>query len=81
MILYSGFESNLYEKIQTVATNLGYINAKSREIVLSNKDYLKVSDKIWEWVISGYLAPGLNKDNPWFPKIHLTEKGKKLIED
>ena len=28
----------------------------------------------------GILAPGTNWNNPWFPNLHLTEKGKKFME-
>ncbi len=80
MIFYVGITNELYKKIQSIATNMDYMNVKSRELVLSNEDYLKVSDKIWEYITSGILAPSLDYNNPWFPKLHLTEKAKKLIE-
>ena len=74
----------LYHKIQRVATKLGYMSIKPGELervsVLNNDDYLKVVGKIWENITSGIFIPENNKDNPWFCHLHLTEKGKKLLE-
>ena len=56
-------------------TNLGYA------LVLTNEDFLKVVDKIWEYITSGILAPGKDSEEPWFPALHLTEKGKEFLEN
>jgi len=83
-ILTFGKGSGLYHKIQRVATKLGFLDIKPYDLgyilVLTNEDYLNVSDKIWELIIDGTLAPGYNQDNPWFPWLHLTKKGKKYRE-
>ncbi|MFX1531603.1 MAG: hypothetical protein ACFFBC_10865 [Promethearchaeota archaeon] len=84
-IIFSvGIELALYQKIQRVATKLGYMDIKpmdlGRIIALRNEDYLKVSDKIWQYIAVGILAPGSDRNNPWFPHLHLTEKGKKILE-
>lgn len=84
VIFSVGIERALYQKIQRAATKLGYMDIKPMDLgqisVLKNDDYLKVVDKIWEYITSGILAPGKNWDNPWFPYLHLTEKGKKFLE-
>lgn len=81
VIFSVGLSRDLYNKIQIIATRLGYMNMSDSMYmlnlkVLSDEDYLKISDKIWEYIISGILAPGRNYNNPWFPNLHLTEKGK-----
>lgn len=85
VIFTVGIDRALYQKIQRVATKLGYMDIKPMElgygIVLKNEDYLKVVDKIWEYITSGILVPGSNRNNPWFPHLHLTEKGKKVLEE
>jgi len=84
VIFVVGIERALYQKTQTVATKLGYMDIKpmdlGRVIILKDEDYLRVADKIWEYITSGILAPGSNRNNPWFPHLHLTEKGKKFME-
>lgn len=84
IIFTTGIELALYQKIQRVATKLGYMDIEpiyfGRALVLKNEDYLKVSDKIWEYITSGILAPGSNRETPWFPYLHLTEKGQKFLE-
>ena len=84
VIFAVGIERALYQKIQIVATKLGYMDIKpmdlGRVIILKDEDFLKVVDKIWEYITSGILAPGSNRETPWFPYLHLTEKGKKFLE-
>jgi len=84
VIFSIGIERALYQRIQRVATKLGYMDIKlmdlGRVIILKDEDYLRVVDKIWEYITSGILAPGSNRHNPWFPHLHLTEKGKKFME-
>ncbi|MFX1281886.1 MAG: hypothetical protein ACFFA3_21230 [Promethearchaeota archaeon] len=84
-IIFSvGIEPALYQKIQRVATKLGYMDIEpmdlGRSYVLRNEDYLKISDKVWQYIVAGILAPGNNRNNPWFPHLHLTEKGKEILE-
>ena len=84
-IFTTGIDLALYQKIQRVANSLGYMDIKpmdlKRAIILENDDYLKVVDKIWEYITSGILAPGRDKKYPWFPYLHLTEKGRKFLEE
>lgn len=84
VIFSVGIRRALYRKIQRAANKLGYMNIEpmnlGRALVLENEDFLKVVDKIWEYIISGILAPGKNLDYPWFPDLHLTEKGKEFLE-
>ncbi len=84
VIFTVGIDRALYQKIQRVATKLVYMDIKpmdlGRAYVLRNEDYLKVVDKIWEYITSGILAPGRNWEYPWFPDLHLTEKGKEFLE-
>ena len=85
VIFTVGIERALYQYIQRVATKLGYMDIKpmdlGRIIILKDEDYLRVADKIWEYITSGILAPGSNRNNPWFPHLHLTEKGKEFLEN
>ena len=83
-IFSAGISRTLYQKIQREATKLGYMNIEpmnlGNALVLKNEDFLKVVDKIWEYITSGILAPGNDSENPWFPALHLTEKGKEFLE-
>ncbi|MFW9878766.1 MAG: hypothetical protein ACFFG0_37280, partial [Candidatus Thorarchaeota archaeon] len=84
-IIFSvGIERALYQYIQRVATKLGYMNIApmdlGRAYVIRNEDYLKVVDKIWEYITAVILAPGKNWENTWFPNLHLTQKGKEFME-
>ncbi len=84
IIFTVGLEGALYQKIQRAANQLGYMDIDpmylGRTLILKNDDYLKIVDKIWEYITSGRLAPGKDRDNPWFPNLHLTEKGKEFME-
>jgi len=78
-----GKNSGLYGRIQKIASDLGIIEYKSgiehgTTYILSDRDYLRVMDKVWHFVLKGYLAPGRNILNPWFPNVHLTEEGIKF---
>ncbi len=85
VIFTVGIDLALYQKIQRVSTKLGYMDIEPMNlgyaILLENDDYLKVVDKIWEYITAGILAPGSDWNNPWFPHLHLTEKGKKFMEE
>ena len=85
VIFSVGISRALYQKIQREATKLGYMNIEPMNLgyslVLKNEDFLKVVDKIWEYITSGILAPGKDWEDPWFPALHLTEKGKEFLEN
>ena len=74
----------LYRYIQRAANKLGYMNINPMElrtaVVLNNDDYLKIVDKIWEYITSGFLAPGRDRTDTWFPNLHLTEEGKEFFK-
>src|SRR4051812_15516066 len=52
------------------------------ESSLSNYDYGRVINIVWDLIIEGVLRPGLgdgnNNDLPWF---HITERGKAVLKD
>ncbi len=80
-----GDSKELYASIQRAAADRGIIENNDTidlglALIFSKEDYLKVSDKIWEFFLKGYLAPGINQYNSWFPFTHLTEKGKEYIK-
>jgi len=53
-----GQGSGLYNKIQRASANLGFIRQpRYSEIIISNNDYLKCTDKLWDYLIVGFLAP------------------------
>ena len=77
-----GVNTDFFGRIQKVAAKLDFIEhvegiETGNTIILSDNDYIKVSDIIWKFILKGYLAPGRNKSNSWFPDVHLTEEGKK----
>ena len=77
--------NSFYSNIQRAAVNLGIIEDSNSvrsgvALILSNEDYFKVADKIWNFILNGFLAPGYNYNNPWFPQVHLTEKGKEYLK-
>ncbi|MFX1502327.1 MAG: hypothetical protein ACFFDH_15310 [Promethearchaeota archaeon] len=79
-----GDSRKLYIYIQRAAVDLGIIKNDNTidlglALILSEEDYLKVSDKIWEFLLKGYIAPGINQYNSWFPFTHITEKGKDYL--
>jgi len=63
---------------------LGYIT-KNNELKYS--DIIKCVELVWRYVEEGILAPGSIKKGKdrfnylFFPFLHLTEKGKKEIEN
>ncbi len=75
------FSSSLYNNIQGVANNLKILNIEHPrlEIALSNNDFLRCIDRIWDYLIVGALAPEMDRNNVELPWVHLTEYGKKLI--
>ena len=79
-----GVRHSLYQYVQRAANKLKYMNIEPMNLrnsfILRNHDYLKIIDKIWEYSLSGKLAPGKDRENTWFPDLHLTEKGKEFLE-
>ncbi len=79
-----GIHHALYHYIQRAATKLGYMDIEQmdlgRVVILKNDDYLKIVDKIWEYITSGILAPGRDREYTWFPNLHLTEEGKEFMK-
>lgn len=74
--------SELYQRVQRAAARCGFIREpKYSEIIISNTDYLKCTDRLWNYLIVGILAPGMNASNPTFPWVHITEYGKKVLKD
>jgi len=76
---------NFYSNIQYTANRLGYIDLKSmHDNVLSKNDELKCYEEVWNYIISGVLAPGTTQNyssTDFFKYWHLTELGKKIIEN
>ncbi len=77
-----------YVWIHRIAKESGYIEDYDFRSLdaLTRKDILKCVEQIWKYVIEGILAPGSSKEitrnanDIFFPYMHLTEKGKKVIE-
>lgn len=78
-----GEHSGLYQKIQRAAAHLNFLrihpSEASHKMALSNKNYLKIADRLWEFLSIGVLAPGSDANNPGFPWVHITEYGRKLL--
>ncbi len=75
---------NFYSNIQRTASELGYIEEPEyTQRILSYNDTSKCIEKIWEYVLSGVLAPGSPSSgyNIFFPYLHLTNYGKKVMEE
>ncbi len=77
---------SLHKCIQVIAIELGYIEGDPMRTnifnltSISDSDFIFVIEELWNFILKGYLAPGINGDNLWFPNVHLTEKGKEYIE-
>ncbi len=75
------------------STFYGYLSRKAWELeyiekgdTLIHSNIIKCVEQIWKYVLEGILAPGSVKRGKdrfnylFFPYLHLTEKGKKIIE-
>ncbi|GAJ14397.1 unnamed protein product, partial [marine sediment metagenome] len=65
------------------ASELGYIERPEyTQPILSYKDTLNCVERLWFYVMEGVLAPGSASGgyNFFFPYLHLTEKGMKIVE-
>ncbi len=60
---------NLHTKVADIAPNYNRAH-----------DKLLVHEIIWDLLIQGVLAPGLNRSNLEFPWIHVTEYGMQCLE-
>jgi len=74
-----------YREVQSIAAKLKFIGSKESlkiGIIPDIKDdiYIQICDKVWEYVINGYLAPSVDRSNSWISDIHLTKKGLELKE-
>ena len=47
---------------------------------MPQEDREKVRQIVWEFILQGILAIGLNETNPDFPFLSITEHGKKVLE-
>jgi hypothetical protein len=47
---------------------------------MPQEDREKTRQIVWEFILQGVLAIGLNENNPDFPFLSLTEHGKKVLE-
>lgn len=50
------------------------------EHYMPSEDREKVRQIVWELILQGVLAIGLNESNPNFPFVSVTEHGKKVLE-
>jgi len=75
---------SLYRSVQKIASELGYIEKpRNLQSVLSYNDTIKCVEEIWKYIMKGVLAPGpsTDRDNLFFPYLHLTERGKRVIDE
>jgi len=52
----------------------------SYEHYMPREDREKVRQIVWEFILQGILAIGLNENNPNFPFVSITEHGKEVLE-
>lgn len=77
-----------YGWIHRIAKESGFIEDfdYQRLTTLTHADILKCVEQIWIYVMEGILAPGSSKERSgsindiFFPYLHLTEKGEKVIK-
>ena len=61
--------ASLHARVADMASNYNRVH-----------DELLVREIIWELLVQGVLAPGLNRTNLEFPWIHVTEYGVQCLE-
>ena len=76
---------DFYNIIRGISANLGFAGSKEAIKIgiypeLGDKTIRIIIEKIWEFLNEGILSPGIDKNNPWFPFLHLTKKGNEYIE-
>lgn len=77
---------DFYNIIRVISAHLGFAGSKEAVKIgiypeLNDKTVIKITEKIWDLLNKGILSPGKDKNNLWFPFLHLTEKGKDYIEE
>jgi len=78
----------IINKTDSVARSAGfYANvrpwrdlASVTEHYMPKQDREKVRQIVWEFILQGILAIGLNEQNPSFPFVSITEHGKEVLE-
>ena len=77
--------SEFYKEVQAVASKLGFIkpgvDSFSTELIISLDDVSKCIDEIWGYILTGVLAPGLSGTKYSISHVHLTDYGKKVIQE
>lgn len=79
---------HFYGWIHRIAKESGYIEDFDFQSLktLTRSDILKCVEQIWSYVMEGILAPGSSREiartenDIYFPYLHLTQKGKKIVE-
>ena len=70
---------NIYDDLQQIAKRLGFVEEPDSDVALQDDDCLQIIDLIWDFICEGFVAPGSNKFNAWFPHAHITKKGRDLL--
>ena len=67
---------------QSPQTQFGNVEHQVRSLAADYQyhDLLKLREIIWELLVQGVLAPGMNSANPDFPFIHVTEYGERCLD-
>lgn len=80
------YSKEFYRNAQNIAYQLGFFKLSEYERrggydKLSEDSFKLVYDKIWKYIVEGYIAPGKNYLNPWFPHCHLTKEGEEYRDE
>ena len=76
-----------YKMVQATASKLGYIEEDVDEwtqaLIISTNDSVRCIDEIWEYVLTGVLAPGTKSSGYSYSisHAHLTNYGKKVMQE
>jgi hypothetical protein len=74
-LIYSALRSQPQNNFSGVKSRL-----RNLSVEYETDDDLVVHEVLWELLIQGILAPGMNASNLEFPYIHVTEYGMKVLE-
>lgn len=69
-------QKGFYEDVKPWKAGIG----ASYEHYMPREDREKVRQIVWEFILQGILAIGLNENNPNFPFISITEHGREVLE-
>jgi len=72
-------QRTFYSEVKEIANFV--INPYSRGLInedITNETYLKISDKLWRYIIDGYITPIFDRYRNEILGFHLTEEGEKL---